>query len=108
MTDRHTPGPWRLSATPYGDDYGYIENEHNIFVATIIRDGLADPNAPEANARLIAAAPRLLEALREVRIYLRVIARESAPDVGNRGDAVAAIQTIDEAITAATGEEVSA
>ena len=68
MTDKHTPGPWRV--TPEG----CIASEHDGYVPIITpfrreanRDqhGNATPQAL-ANARLIAAAPEMLEALEDV------------------------------------------
>lgn len=56
MKTSHTPGPWSIQ----GDK---IINEETIqYIADIRRDGEDDPEA-QANARLIAAAPELLEAL---------------------------------------------
>jgi len=53
MTQQHTPGPWDLS--DYTDDKDAYEiNANKKLIAEIL-------NANEANARLIAAAPELLE-----------------------------------------------
>jgi len=58
----HTPGPWRL--TPYSSIVGRgVVANGGIVIATIHGD--PHPSA-EANARLIATAPELLEALREL------------------------------------------
>jgi len=71
---KHTPGPWRL------DEIGNVESEavHNIAVVFSAAgqvnwsgsdfDTLAHC---EANARLIAAAPELLEALKYARRFLK-------------------------------------
>lgn len=68
MTTTHTPGPWSA-------DWGYIvapdvTGKHvDLYVATIAEedeDGRVVPeHERDANARLIAAAPDLLAALRE-------------------------------------------
>ena len=51
----HTPGPWELRGSRLvTDPHGVVIAEH------ISANG---PGTPEANARLIAAAPELLEAL---------------------------------------------
>ena len=67
MSNKHTPGPWTVTADGAG---WYIEcsPERGHSVAYIRAEiGEEDPdtsdNEKEANARLIAAAPELLEAL---------------------------------------------
>ena len=71
MADKHTPGPWH--ATPAG----HIGSENLGFVPLLTpfregahKDKFGNPT-PEAlaNARLIAAAPELLEALKGLRDY---------------------------------------
>jgi len=53
---KHTPGPWKT------DQFGDIETEGGIAIATTELLTVRDM----ANARLIAAAPELLEALYDV------------------------------------------
>lgn len=61
---RHTPGPWRI--VEKSDDERLSIEAGDMFIAR------TDPcMAQEANARLIAAAPDLLEALQEVLGYPR-------------------------------------
>ena len=55
----HTEGPWRISVQP-----GYGIYHKNIWVAEINTDSMPFDEA-NSNARLIAAAPDLLEALRD-------------------------------------------
>ncbi len=57
-----TPGPWRVGPINYADIYG---NCQDCLVALVIKD------RPEtvADARLIASAPRLVEALEMVKFY---------------------------------------
>ena len=58
MTTQHTPGPWHTA----GDQGVQIRSEkHQIAKVWTMRG-----NEWKANARLIAAAPDLLEALREL------------------------------------------
>jgi hypothetical protein len=61
----HTPGPWTL--------HGWADNDYEITAAldTVCNvpgfdDDTVDADRAEANARLIAAAPELLAALREI------------------------------------------
>lgn len=61
-TTKHTPGPWEAEVrTPIGITYvwqGGTENAIAKVYAGVIEDA-------EANARLIAAAPELLDALKD-------------------------------------------
>ena len=57
---KHTPGPWRQA----GED---IFGANDWWVAVATRDCTSKgSDEPEANARLIAAAPELLEALQSL------------------------------------------
>ena len=58
MSD-HTPGPWQVRQA---EEMFAIASEHG-WIAAIEGDG--DENVDRANARLIAAAPDLLEVLEE-------------------------------------------
>ncbi len=62
MTQAHTPGPWTMAYHAPGNDIqgglaGYSIHNH---------EGIAYNICREANARLIAEAPAMLDALREV------------------------------------------
>jgi hypothetical protein len=73
MTTQHTPGPWEQKiqgcsiwpiCTVYGTEHGWIEiHAPNL---NITENPLAESTA---NARLITAAPDLLEALKEIVTY---------------------------------------
>ena len=62
MTDKHTPGPWKVA----GDDINgqaIVRGEH-VEIATCWHHCLGSLEIQmRANARLIAAAPELLDAL---------------------------------------------
>lgn len=63
---KHTPGPWRVDPAANCD----IQTSDGSFeIATthpgFLSRGKADPGRAQANARLIAAAPDLLAAMRE-------------------------------------------
>ena len=60
MSTQHTPGPWRIGTTPPNGEQT-IGTQQGLMVA-VATTGANTPT--EANARLIAAAPDLLEALK--------------------------------------------
>lgn len=66
MSAQHTPGPWKTNGDPY---VSTGDGKHSI-AFTDCR-GISDAEA-KANARLIAAAPDLLEALKDCRRALEV------------------------------------
>jgi len=61
-TDAHTPGPWRVIAQRHTEDIWTDESHGSVKVAECA--GMDK----SANARLMAAAPDLLEALRELEL----------------------------------------
>ena len=61
---KHTPGPWHRNIKP-AKKYGIIFAGRNTHVAGLCVQGLADTEI-EANCNLIAAAPELLAALRDI------------------------------------------
>lgn len=68
-TNQHTPGPWEIE-TPMGDETPWIVQagaQPYEWDALAMIPTTGDGSSPHAlaNARLIAAAPELLEALRE-------------------------------------------
>jgi hypothetical protein len=102
----HTPGPWRIIV---GDDYyiaadeypkefiGHFKGDDNgQFIACV---GNRPKDFGEANARLIAAAPALLEALQKAHAWML-----SAPEDGDPKKFRADIKEISDAISAAKGE----
>lgn len=80
---KHTPGPWELQLLPpTGTSMTYIgirQAETRKSVGYAQSSESAD--IAEANARLIAAAPELLEALRAAESALRWAVQESAGKV---------------------------
>ncbi|HOW49902.1 MAG TPA: hypothetical protein PLB26_19850 [Rubrivivax sp.] len=70
MSAMHTPGPWVPRASKFGLDFGIVINGEFV-IAEVFSDIRSerhrDVEEARANARLIAAAPELLEALRTTR-----------------------------------------
>ena len=64
---KHTPGPWNSELINNGTDYQISSKRR--YIATLAKYGNLDSKCDDldkANARLIAAAPELLEALKDV------------------------------------------
>ncbi len=64
---KHTPGPWHVdpkaAEESFFEDVSILRHD-GLAVAVAVHNGDIIPPEPEANARLIAAAPDLLEALK--------------------------------------------
>ena len=73
MTTKHTPGPWEMRGPcEIKGNYSVIHNGPLFYVGDA-----GEPGDGEANARLAAAAPELLETLREL--------EQAVTDEGVRG-----------------------
>lgn len=70
MTGKHTPGPWHLFRNE-------VNNSDGLTVANIVQFVPAYRDVSNANACLIAAAPELLDALRQCQSALAMMV---APD----------------------------
>ena len=62
--DPHTPGPWRIGTAPPNGEQA-IGTIRGMMVA-VATTGVGMENETLANARLIAAAPEMLQALRSI------------------------------------------
>ena len=113
MSDRtHTPAPWVMS-DPLSLDRGRVNGP--VFaihgpgwydLALVYQDAKetpADMRRGFANARLIAAAPDLLAALKEIRKNAANLLDDGLPHLTARDFAGAALTVCDAAIARATG-----
>lgn len=75
----HTPGPWHRNIKP-ARKYIIIFAGDNTHVAGLCTSGLTDEEI-EGNCNLIAAAPQLLEALKQ----LLPLAHDAVPTRGHEG-----------------------
>lgn len=71
MNTKHTPGPWiaegrTIYALMHNGWKKGVEQFKNRFYATVYFDSECPEEEAEANARLMAAAPDLLDALQEM------------------------------------------
>ena len=62
MTTKHTPGPWRTCFTGTGWTINYDGPDHHWLIATVNETPYIGHHG--ANARLLAEAPAMAEALR--------------------------------------------
>ena len=68
---QHTPGPWLVLSDDDHSDALTIQDQDELTIADIWGFAAPDRDGQEqANARLIAAAPELLAALREACAYI--------------------------------------
>ena len=62
--NKHTPGPWRVGEYSSGTEITADTGQTVCFLAVDRHDDTPTATISRANARLIAAAPKLLEAVR--------------------------------------------
>ena len=77
MKKEHTKGPWEIETK--GSRH-FIDGADQLTVAYVDRAGVRDRQEIEAMARLIAAAPELLAALREIESKLTALLCERRLD----------------------------
>jgi hypothetical protein len=90
MTDKHTPGPW-------------LDYEGEVYAGKyLVADVWEHPSGDDvarANARLIAAAPDMLDALRAIRFEIECLSNHWV------GPFKMAVDRVDAAIAKAEGRE---
>ena len=78
---KHTPGPWRYQEG--SDPYTHIVRAGETGLGRfVVQCGQSRNGSEEANARLIAAAPEMLEALRPLANYLAILETMGGPSGG--------------------------
>lgn len=100
---QHTPGPWTIGSRTAGGCWRVIDAPTwDAFAKVVIKmtDDKADSEQGLANARLIAAAPDLLAALKRAREILPTLAEEAGCSVNSYLD------DIDAAVEKAEGRNV--
>lgn len=77
MNTQHTPGPWKIEGAFNGPDFTIRSTDNKVIaVVPFPHAGIVEaqnPTEATANADLIAAAPELLEALKEAQKLLHPI-----------------------------------
>jgi hypothetical protein len=110
MRAKHTPGPWEFDGNCVWADaiQGYVADPQTEDILSGEYVPLSEAQEQwEANARLIAAAPELLEALREALREIIAINNEDQGTFRKRGGTrrgLSIIATARAAIAKATGE----
>lgn len=104
MKTKYTPGPWQ--AHPMEMNYGlpYTPVAANTLLAKVYSEAFGDHEQSEANARLIAAAPELLEELNQmIRAYVRLLeaGRDRIRDLGGECDGIDKMEADDPNLRAA-------
>ena len=98
---KHTPGPWNVGATDAETAEIDVVSEGRPYICLVL-PGAVDGRT-EANARLIAAAPELLMALRLASPALEYL-RKQFPR-SEHDDSIDALAITKSAIAKATGEQ---
>lgn len=99
---RITPGEWSVF---YGTNCTVVLNEDDEMIVSA-RNAISGPSEQNANARLIAAAPDLLEALQGlVAFYPEDVRSDVNRDWGFKPELTAAVNMARAAISKALGEE---
>ncbi len=83
---KHTPGPWGIEQTARNNWIGLLraDGKINVIVTTTDREHLKDEalERNDANAKLIASAPELLEALQRLHgILSQTVFYDSYPEL---------------------------
>ena len=102
--DDHTPGPWQAVEGDHGFEIEAQQTGRNRYIAKVARfdnTQINNKNPDEANARLIATAPELLDAL----IDLEATIQEQAPQdlLFDNADMVPSLEKAMAVINKATG-----
>ena len=67
VKDKHTPGPWIVAEDQVGDNDGNVIADVTKYNEWNTTEGIVTNEMPwEANARLMAAAPEMLEMIKEM------------------------------------------
>lgn len=87
---RHTPGPWtcKKALTPVDGAFDYaiaaeVDGRPQVIAEAFARSGQTSFPPAEANARLIAAAPDLLEALKKANWLIGKLAGWNGTDISD-------------------------
>ena len=99
---KHTPAPWVLVNTGRVASHRHVMTEGGCAIANICDRGVLDSEECEANANLIAAAPKLLEALKQVLQSLQ-FAHSAYPEIDGKVKAYEDMSRAREAIAEAEG-----
>ena len=99
MSVRNTQGPWKAVEYQAGDCWQIQYGDRGNWLAEVVIDG--DEPSAEADARLIAAAPELLEAILAALPYVETAGYDDVYKVGHAAKVAARMAT---AIAKATGE----
>lgn len=89
---KHTPGPWTINDARDGQSVLFqiessVQADKPEVIVAMLDDGNTSVSEQRANAHLIAAAPELLDAVKDLRDYLA----EYEPDGGELAQRVAQI-----------------
>jgi hypothetical protein len=100
---KHTPGPWSVTESFCNNACNRLVVKRKTWGGEVVADLGEAPDASRANARLIAAAPDLLEALRG--LLRETKAKNPSPKVGKDFSLLVHIEAARKAIAQAEGTQ---
>jgi hypothetical protein len=83
---KHTPGPWEIRTDNDGTHIVGGDRFYDIAKVVIESTDTAAHYETQANARLIAAAPEMYEALKAIASFRRNMTNESLENIGGIND----------------------
>ena len=99
---KHTPGPWGYVFTDYGIVVDANAGKTDIAAVT----HRVDDSVEIANAKLLASAPELLEALKEAESFIAALPKPSVKkDFSSLNRLEQSLKVVRAAIAKATGEQ---
>jgi hypothetical protein len=104
---KHTPGPWVVDEAQPGDLFHNVVRGEGDSFGVLCRTSINGNANAEADARLIAAAPELLEALRIAQAFMSIASDWNIDEAEINGETRSTydwLEVVDSAIAKATGE----
>lgn len=91
---KHTPGPWTAEGPDAYGDFNILPAHETLAIGAVVRNGVRPNAVTAANARLVAAAPELLDFVKRFAMRDPVFARAHDKQIiANARELVTAVET---------------